>query len=126
MKTISILILLLCGWLQVGCHKDNDDYFTTTNIVVQGGDTISVERIQATATLTNINTGRAISSADFQGNALSIDLLRGAYKVSIQGLIRYRDPQSRVHTRIFRAYSEFVSLADEKENNIMMNLFFMD
>lgn len=126
MKTIPILILLLCGWLLGGCHKDNDDYFTTANIVVQGGDTISIERIQATATLTNINTGRATSSADFQGNVLTIGLLRGAYQVSIQGLVRYSDPQSNVHTRTFRAYSEFVSLANERENNVTMNLFFMD
>lgn len=126
MRNIPVFILLLCGWLLGGCRQDNDRYFATANIVVQGGDTVGIERIQATASLTNINTGRTTFSSDFRNNVLTIDVLRGAYRVSIQGLVRYRGPRSDVHTRTFRAYSEFVSFAAEGENTVTMNLFFMD
>lgn len=126
MKKISFLLCIFTACLLTACRQDNETYFSTARIAVQGGDTITIERIQATATLTNINTGQVVSSTDFQGNRLSIDVLRGAYHVSIQGLVRYSDRQNKVYTRPFRAYAEYVSLADEGENTFSANLFFMN
>ncbi|MCI7310029.1 MAG: hypothetical protein MR536_04180 [Prevotella sp.] len=126
MKRKTFLLCLLAACLLMGCRQDNETYFSTARIVVQGGDTITIERIQATATLTNINTGQVVSSTDFQGNRLSIDVLRGAYHVSIQGLVRYSNRQNKVYTRPFRAYAEYASLANEGENTFSTNLFFMN
>ena len=98
------------------CHQDNEDYYTLATIGLNTGDTLSVERVQAMAHITNLNSRHVVSTSDFIGSEVNIQLLRGAYQVNIEGIIRYSDKHrldgirfpsaSNAFTRLFRSFSK--------------------
>ena len=46
--------------------------------------------------------------------------------VSIEGLIQYKDVTQTVHTRRFRAYTDYAEMAQTSGNRLVLNLIWMD
>lgn len=113
MKKIALLFGFIAVLLCTACQSDNDSYFTTAVITLEAGDNIVVEQVQATATFENLNSHEVVTSTDFNTNTLQASLLRGAYRVSVDGLIRYTDGANQSHVKPFRGQMDYVSLAEE-------------
>jgi hypothetical protein len=124
-KILSIIIIGLTMAL-TACHQDNEDYYTLATIGLDTGDTLSVERVQAMAHITNLNSRHVVSTSDFIGSEVNIQLLRGAYQVNIEGIIRYSDKQGKSSTRSFRAVSDYVELVGLESSRTKLKIIFLD
>lgn len=122
MRKILMICTLVCGILLVSCHQDEDNIFTTAAIELQAADGITIERVQGTVTLTNLNTKQVVTSAEFNGNIAQVQVLRGAYAVLIEGSIQYRDASGTVAIRQFRATADYLALEKGNINTATLNL----
>lgn len=124
-KILTILVtsmtLALCA-----CHQDNDDYMTMATLRLDGGDTLTIDRVQAMAHITNLNTRHVVSTADFIGPEVQIELLRGAYQVHVEGILSYDDQKGRNHIRSFRAVSDYIELVGTGTCEAKLNIIFLD
>lgn len=122
-----LMILTCCMTLALtACHQDNDDYMTLATIQLDGGSDVTIERVQAMAHLTNLNTKHVVSTADFTGAQVQIELLRGAYQVSIEGVLSYTDQTGNKHIRSFRAVSDYVELVGTVTSKATINIIYLD
>lgn len=122
-----LMILTCCMTLALtACHQDNDDYMTLATIQLDGGSDVTIERVQAMAHITNLNTKHVVSTADFTGAQVQIELLRGAYQVSIEGVLSYTDQTGNKHTRSFRAVSDYVELVGTGTSKATINIIYLD
>ena len=120
-------ILICCMTLALtACHQDNDDYMTLATIQLDGGDGVTIERVQAMAHITNLNTKHVVSTADFTGAQVRIELLRGAYQVSIEGVLSYTDQTGNKRIRSFRAVSDYVELVGTDTSKATINIIYLD
>ena len=120
-------ILICCMTLALtACHQDNDDYMTLATIQLDGGEGVTIERVQAMAHITNLNTKHVVSTADFTGAQVRIELLRGAYQVSIEGVLSYTDQNGQHFLRSFRAVSDYVELVASGRSEATLNIIFLD
>lgn len=108
------------------CHQDNDDYMTLATIQLDGGEGVTIERVQAMAHITNLNTKHVVSTADFTGAQVQIELLRGAYQVSIEGVLSYTDTTGNKRIRSFRAVSDYVELVGTGTSKVTINIIYLD
>ncbi|QVJ82091.1 hypothetical protein SAMN04487826_2758 [Prevotella sp. khp1] len=122
-----LMILTCCMTLALtACHQDNDDYITLATIQLDGGSDVTIERVQAMAHITNLNTKHVVSTADFTGDQVQIELLRGAYQVSIEGVLSYTDQTGNKHIRSFRAVSDYVELVGTGTSKATINIIYLD
>lgn len=122
-----LMILTCCMTLALtACHQDNDDYMTLATIQLDGGSDVTIERVQAMAHITNLNTKHVVSTADFTGAQVQIELLRGAYQVSIEGVLSYTDQTGNKHIRSFRAVSDYVELVGTETSKATINIIYLD
>ncbi len=120
-------ILTCCMVLALSaCHQDHDDYMTLATIQLDGGEGVTIERVQAMAHITNVNTRHVVSTADFTGAEVQIELLRGAYQVSIEGVLSYTDQTGTNRIRSFRAVSDYVELVGTATSKATINIIFLD
>ena len=120
-------ILICCMTLALtACHQDNDDYMTLATIQLDGGEGVTIERVQAMAHITNLNTKHVVSTADFIGAQVRIELLRGAYQVSIEGVLSYTDQTGNKRIRSFRAVSDYVELVGTDTSKATINIIYLD
>lgn len=120
-------ILMCCMTLALtACHQDNDDYMTLATIQLDGGEDVTIERVQAMAHITNLNTKHVVSTADFTGAQVQIELLRGAYQISIEGVLSYTDTTGNKRIRSFRAVSDYVELATTGTSKATINIIYLD
>lgn len=120
-------ILICCMTLALtACHQDNDDYMTLATIQLDGGEGVTIERVQAMAHITNLNTKHVVSTADFTGAQVRIELLRGAYQVSIEGVLSYTDQIGNKRIRSFRAVSDYVELVGTDTSKATINIIYLD
>ena len=108
------------------CHKEEDDLFTTGCIMLSTPDGMAIDMVQAQAILTNVNTRQVTTSSDFKGERLSIDVLRGAYKIGIEGVATVHDTDGRKLTRQFRSQSEYIDLSSTGVNNVTLRIIYLD
>lgn len=120
-------ILICCMTLALtACHQDNEDYMTLATIQLDGGEGVTIERVQAMAHITNLNTKHVVSTADFTGAQVRIELLRGAYQVSIEGVLSYTDQTGNKRIRSFRAVSDYVELVGTDTSKATINIIYLD
>lgn len=108
------------------CHKEEDDIFATGCIMLSTPDGMAIDRVQAQALLTNVNTRQTITSSDFKGGSIKIELLRGAYKIGIEGVAMVHDTDGRTLTRQFRSQSEYIDLSSTGVNNVTLRIIYLD
>ncbi len=108
------------------CHKEEDDLFATGCIMLSTPDGMAIDRVQAQALLTNVNTRQVTTTSDFKGERLCIDVLRGAYKIGIEGVATVHDTDGRTLTRQFRSQSEYIDLSSTGVNNVTLRIIYLD
>ena len=65
MKRILMICVALLGMVLASCHQDEDDLFTTAAITLTAEEGTTVERVQGTVQLTNLNTRQVTTTAEF-------------------------------------------------------------
>ena len=123
---ILIIALALMACTFSSCHNEVDEYMADVTIAISSEEATEIDRVQATATLTNLNTKQTITSTNFIGNRLTETVLRGAYKISIDGVIRYTDKKNEVRVRSFRSTTDFISVGESNSKPIEMQTIFTD
>ncbi|WP_311156785.1 hypothetical protein [Prevotella nigrescens] len=125
-QVLQIIFLALIGTALTACHNSTDDYMTSVTIVINGGDTLRIDRVQATATIRNLNTKQVITSTNFNGNTLQQQLLRGAYQISVDGSIQYTNQKQQTRIRSFRSQTDFIAFGDSDDYTLEMKPIFTD
>ena len=110
----------------VACHQEENDLFATAVITLATTDGISITQVQAQAQLTNVNTRQVTTTANFDGNMLRIELLRGAYEVLIEGVATCQDANGNIRLHQFRAQTDYVEMAETAENMTQLNIMLLD
>lgn len=77
-----ITIIMVCAI--AACAPVEDDLFTTAHITVAAGDDLTITRVQGQVKLTNVNTRQVTTSADFGGASVTVELLRGASRLTLK------------------------------------------
>ena len=108
------------------CHKEEDDLFATGYIILTSPDGMAIDRVQAQALLTNVNTRQVTTSSDFAGERLCIEVQRGAYKIGIEGVATVHGTDGRTLTRQFRSQSEYIDLSSTGVNNVTLRIIYLD
>lgn len=111
--------------LLVSCHKDEDDLFSTALIMLDAGEGFTVERMQGTLRLTNLNTRQVVSTADFEGNIARLQVLRGAYSALVEGSVQIKTAEGRSEVRQFRATADYMALDKEDINTATLQMIWM-
>ena len=125
MKRILMIGVALLGMVLTSCHQDEDDLFTTTAITLAAEQGTTVERVQGTGQLTNLNTRQVTTTAEFDGNIARVTLLRGAYSVLVEGSMQYKDANGETSVRQFRATSDYLEFASKSLNVATLNIVWM-
>jgi len=124
MKIVFYLFTL--SLLLTACHQDEDELFATASITLSAGDTLSIERVQGTARLTNLNSKQVTTSSDFSAATLSLPLLRSSYSADVEGLVRYRNALGQTMTKRMRAHSDYIALEKKDHNHATLNIIFLE
>ena len=120
----STLIVLMVA--VAACAPVEDDIFTTARVTVAAGDQTVITRVQAQAKLTNVNTRQVLSSADFEGPSVTVELLRGAYQIDIEGVVTCEQEDGQTRMRQFRCQSDYAEFVRDGINDITLNIIFLD
>lgn len=120
-----MICVALLGMVLTSCHQDEDDLFTTAAITLAAGEGTTVERVQGTVQLTNLNTRQVTTTAEFDGNIACVTLLRGAYSVLVEGSMQYKDANGETSVRQFRATSDYLEFASKSLNVATLNIVWM-
>lgn len=118
------LTLALCLTLLSSCHKEQDDLFTSARISLES-EGITIQQLDCTATFTNLNSHRESNSTTTQGNEIRATLLRGIYRISVQGTVTYTDPSGTVLSRRFRAQQDLIDLSPDGESKVSLTIYFV-
>lgn len=125
MKRILMICVALLGMVLTSCHQDEDDLFTTAAITLTAEEGTTVERVQGTVQLTNLNTRQVTTTAEFDGNTARVTLLRGAYSVLVEGSMQYKNANGETSVRQFRATSDYLEFASKSLNVATLNIVWM-
>lgn len=123
---LPALLLLVITFVATACHRDEDDIMATAAITLSAGDTLTIERIQGTARLTNLNTRQVTTTSDFDGATLRLQLLRSSYSADMEGLMRYHDSRGQVFTKHVRAHSDYMALDQKGYNATTLDIIFLE
>ena len=127
MKRILPLIALMIGALVTSsCHKEQTDYYTTARLTLTVPDTISVRQIQGAMTLQSLNTTLNQSTANISNYSFDMQVLRGAYKVDVVGMIQYTTTNGTLQTRHYRAHSDYTPFADKPLSTASLPIILLD
>lgn len=125
MKRILMICVALLGMVLTSCHQDEDDLFTTAAITLAAEQGTTVERVQGSVQLTNLNTRQVTTTAEFDGNIARVTLLRGVYSVLVEGSMQYKDANGETSVRQFRATSDYLEFASKSLNVATLNIVWM-
>jgi len=120
-----IIITILATAINA-CAPVEDDILTTARIIVAGSDESVLSRVQAQVKLTNVNTRQVTTTADFVGSVVTVELLRGAYQIDIEGVATCQSPDGMTRMRQFRCQSDYVEFVKEGQNDTTLQMIFLD
>lgn len=91
MKRVLVYLLFTCVIAVIlhSCNKDRDEYFTMLVIRLDFQQNISIEHIQSSIVLTNVNTKQVLSRTQMDTLEPQIELLKGFYQVSVRGQLSW-------------------------------------
>jgi hypothetical protein len=126
MKNIIFKIMLMMMPLLslTSCHEESDDYYATAVVNIMAAEDITIEKIQGTVKLTNLNNGEVYSTADFDNARVMINVLRGSYAVYAQGTVKYRDAEGNEMTANFRASADYAEVMNHP-SEVNLKMLFM-
>ena len=119
----TLIVLMVAA---AACAPVEDDIFTTARVTVSAGDETVITRVQAQAKLTNVNTRQVTTVADFDGASVTVELLRGAYQIDIEGVATCLTAGNTIRLRQFRCQSDYVELVQHDINEVTLKTIFLD
>lgn len=122
----KLLYIIIGVMALVSCHKDEDDIFTQADIVLTAGDGQTIEQVQGTARITNLNSKQVVTTSDFDVSTIRLQLIRSSYSVDVEGLVRYRDLDGRTYTKHMRAHSDYINLSATGYNQALLPIIFLE
>lgn len=125
-NNILYITLMILAMALTACAPVEDDIFTTARITVAAGDEVTITRIQAQVKLTNVNTRQTVTSADFVGSTVAVELLRGAYQIDIEGAATCQMADGNTRVRQFRCQSDYAEMVHQDLNEITLKTIFLD
>ena len=125
-KYVLIIFFAIAACIFTSCYNDSEEYMADITIVVNSKEAIKIDQVQATATITNLNSKQVFSSTNFYGNTLTETVLRGAYKIALGGIIRYIDKNNEIRVRPFRSTTDFINVGESNCDPIVMQTIFTD
>ena len=78
-----MICLDLLGMVLASCNQYEADLCTTAAITRTAEEGTTVERVQGTVQLTNLNSRQVTTTAELDGNIARVSLLRGVYSVLV-------------------------------------------
>lgn len=126
MKQIFLTILIALTMLLTACAPVEDEIFTTARITVTAEGEDSITSVQAQVKLTNVNTRQVTTVADFDGASATVELLRGAYQIDIEGVATCLSPDNVTRMRQFRCQSDYVEFISRDINEVTLKTIFLD
>jgi hypothetical protein len=123
---IIFLISITLVMLFTACAPVEDDIFTTARITVTAEGDVSITSVQAQVKLTNVNTRQVTTVADFNGTSATVELLRGAYQIDIEGVATCLSPDNVTRMRQFRCQSDYVEFISHDINEVTLKTIFLD
>lgn len=123
---IIFLISITFVMLLTACAPVEDDIFTTARIMVTAEGDVSITSVQAQVKLTNVNTRQVTTVADFNGTSATVELLRGAYQIDIEGVATCLSPDNVTRMRQFRCQSDYVEFISHDINEVTLKTIFLD
>lgn len=122
----KLLYIIIGVMALVSCHKDEDDIFTQADIVLTAGDGQTIEQVQGTARITNLNSKQVVTTSDFDVSTIRLQLIRSSYSVDVEGLVRYRAQDGRTYTKHMRAHSDYINLSATGYNQALLPIIFLE
>lgn len=127
MKRIIPLIALFFGALTIAsCHQEQTDYYTTARLSLDVPDTINVRQMQGTMTLQSLNTTLSQSTSNISDCSFTMQVLRGAYKVDVVGMIQFTTAHGGLQTRHYRAHSDYTPFAEMPLSTASLPIILLD
>ena len=123
---IIFLISITFVMLLTACAPVEDDIFTTARITVTAEGDVSITSVQAQVKLTNVNTRQVTTVADFNGTSATVELLRGAYQIDIEGVATCLSPDNVTRMRQFRCQSDYEEFISRDINEVTLKTIFLD
>ena len=121
-----LLYIIIGVMALVSCHKDEDGLFTQADIVLSAGSGLTVEQVQGTARITNLNSKQVITTSDFDVSTIHVQLIRSSYSVDVEGLVRCVDQDGRTHVKHMRAHSDYIDLSATDYNVTVLPIIFLE
>ena len=125
MRRIFMMLWLMVAVVATSCHQDEDALFTDVVIALQAEEGVSVERVQGTVRLTNLNSKQVFTISTFDGNVARGNVVRSSYSVLVEGTAQYKDATGKTQVRQFRASTDYVGLEKEGLNEAALNIIWM-
>lgn len=125
MRKIFMILCLVVGMVLTSCHQDEDFLFADVAVALQAGDGVTIERVQGTVSLTNLNTKQVFTISTFVGNVARGNILRSSYSILVEGTAQCRDASGKTQVRQFRASTDYVGLEKEGLNETTLNMIWM-
>ena len=119
-------LLIALTVLFTACAPVEDDIFTTARITVTAEGEESITSVQAQVKLTNVNTRQVTTVADFNATSATVELLRGAYQIDIEGVATCLSPSNATRMRQFRCQSDYVEFICRDINEVTLKTIFLD
>lgn len=121
------LLYILIGVMALSsCHKDEDDILTNADIVLSAGEGMTIEQIQGTARITNLNSKQVTTTSDFNGATIHLQLMRSSYSADVEGLVRYHDQTGQSYIKHMRAHSDYIDLSARGYNQAVLDIIFLE
>ena len=84
-----------------------------------------IQRVQATLTATNLNNHTTFASSEFENDHVSLTVLKGAYRVNVDGVAMLVDDNHRLVPKTFRAATEYAEILND-EDTLKLNMLIME
>ncbi len=123
-SALTVLGVLALLSLLVSCHEDSDDYYTTIAVRIRLPEGCNAERMQGTVKLTNLNNRLTYATSEFDGTAVTLQVMRGVYAIDAEGSLRYTDDTGQTLTGNFRASTSYCE-ALEHPSSVELDIVFM-
>lgn len=125
--TFKYIIMCALAVVATACHSDYDDYTTSGEIALSLPVEGEIEIIQYSVQMMNLNSRSSVTFADKTSGIIPVvNILRGAYSINIEGVVRFRGASHVLQTHQFRALSEFVPFVSSGGNRVELEMILMD
>ncbi len=112
-KKLSLLIITLTIGVLCACHKEQTNYYTSAVVTLNFPNEVKVIRLQGTIMLTNLNNKKVYSTSDIGLLRAILQLMKGAYALSGEGSVRYKNRENKDTIRHFRVAKDYCEVLNQ-------------